>query len=949
MKNKDEIKKLISDAKIREAINVLLEVVDSKCYDEVIGQSSRFSKLEKEILESTITRQDEVIEHNKIVKVLLEIIEKCNDGLDSKEKISLEDLRKLKESQLQYFLEQEGIRATIQLLKKLLDSSSEKLAELKRIESEIVKNDSKYSFAVSGSQEKNPRTKFENWNQTKEYLHNRISVIISEVGVNDITSSNNWEKIYLETLALGQFDGGKNYMTDVYGLFTPADEIIPPDELKEEKKDIFKRLLHRAQDALAVKDYSTAYRCCEKIRDNIEPKSAQLYEYMLLIFAKKEGVEKIIKEALEYKEEKEDSLVRHLILYSGRYYQFERDKPSPTGEDNIQEVINSLSRSLKNEYSEITGDYLFSEGKINDIELNGRLKIIRTIEVTFNLRYAIPKAPPMSFLNIIYNELSGGGKFDWLEITDYDESGWLLQDKRLGNEKLHINALTLISEIRIILRDSYKEKSIDILSILSQNLLMSLISRYDEIKKQALEKPFTTSAEKYKLSGMLIKLIKAFQVGFEISGKSKEYLDIPIQELEGGGIFKWAIFDDNGTLRENEICSKFYNFRAMEELARMIKLKEGEVAWGVIRSKVREETYQRLKSETDEAYRKIVQVSRVKELDQDDRKIVQDCLNQWETLYFIKFEEDILRRYLDEIVGDGIFLWIDVCEEGIISNKEATELFFNVSAKINRLFNRLNVTVVNSIKVKIVKNVFYKSILIRYESIAKKDEVERRSILNLMERAISLYKFIFPDGSLLDFVYKELIQENKLQWFDVQNDKIIPFENNLNYDIQLTQLYEEFARLIVGYNKMGNKNLVYDIIEKRFDTVKHAYEREIREFKSQNGVREMEITIQLIRRCYSFFRVYPHDKFIEIPRKELIERVGRIKWSYQFGKIEFPTFTTWVSGIYEVYKKEKHFLETLLAQIKYSNREDILDLLELNKPIQLTEHLREVKNIRSLR
>lgn len=938
MFKKDYIRKLVTQGEWRNATKNLLELIvdfeDSMLTNQILQINARYETLYRSDIQGTISLDEKTLEKNKIDISLFATIDEVFELLNIKNdhnsnRITLDELNNLKDSRLPYFLEQSGIRSTIQLLKNLFESSSSKLTELKILESEISQNDSKYSFTVAENQELESKNKFEEWRKARDKIKEQVELLISQIQEEDITKSGNWENIYLETLGLGNSDESSS--NDIYGLFTPADEITPPKDLNEREKHLFRRLLHRSQDALAVKNYKIAYKCCQEIRDNVEPNSAQLYEYMLLIFAKKEGTENIVREALEGN--KNDALVKHLILYAGRYYQFQKSGAcaSLTGKDNIQEVINGLSNSLRKEYSNIEGDYILVEKDSKEKETQ-RLKVKKAIRVAFDISYAIPEAPPTSFLNIAFNELSGGGKFDWIEIANITDSGWKLIDKKHRKAEVQLNALTTIKEIETLFWEKYKQKSIDTFSILSQNLLSSLNRRYDEIKNNIKENPYTAFIDKSELVAILIRLINAYQIGFELFNKAKEFLTIPIDELEGRGIFKWAIFNSNGDLIENELC-RIHNFQAMEELKHMVNLRDGENIWRSIRTRVREETYKRLEKETEETYKSILRIANIKKMDEEDRKKIIKCLNQWEILYFIKYDEDILNKYLNELVGDRIFLWLDINEEGIISNIASRKLNFRPDFKLARVFGKLNQEKTNDNKKKIASNLLSKDITGNYKTIKRKNEDEREVLLILMERAKNCYKFIFPNRELLVFIYEELIQEVKLQWFDIQDDSIVRFENAYQYDFRLSTLFEDFKELSEAAGLFSEGKLIYAIVEKRYNETAYSYKSDVREFKSQNSIREMETAILIIRKCCSYFKVYPDMKFLEIPKTEFINRDGRIKWSYKFWGREFPTFVTWVGGIYDTYKKDKKKVEALLHRMDLPS-DDTFYLPSLNEQFQ---------------
>lgn len=443
---KKTLEELIASNELRNTLNLLLEIANefptSAYRTSIINIQGDLSGLEKEKNDGLLSDEAFAIRESRIrirtSKIVNEIWLESTKNKNPK----LLEFEELKNDILPIYLEHNGIKATIDLLENLLNDSDIKKA-LGDIQLELSKAYAIYSFTVAKSENSSTKKNFSEWQSIRDSLSQKIDNIIYNLAEAQLVE--NWDNIFVEN-RFGLKKKTERSSGHIYGLFTPADQIIIPENLEENRqKNAFRRLLHKSQDAIAVEDYASAYQSCLEIRNDLEPESAQLYEYLLLVFSKKTQTKNIV---IEFFNGKTDSL-KYLILYAGRYFQFQEDEKcsSPTGKYNVAEIINSLSESLDLMYSYQTGDYILSDPSKKDTE--NRRNIIKTIEIALEIFYSIPSAPPVSFLEIALNELCGGGKFDWLEVKGDKKGGWDLKNRELN---VKIDALTKIKEINSILK-----------------------------------------------------------------------------------------------------------------------------------------------------------------------------------------------------------------------------------------------------------------------------------------------------------------------------------------------------------------------------------------------------------------------------------------------------------------------------------------------------------------
>ena len=154
--------------------------------------------------------------------------------------------------------------------------------------------------------------------------------------------------------------------TETFLFPDSTQNITIPDtkELTDAERQEYKRVLIQCQDDIAIKNYEDAYNHCNKARERIEPESAQLYEYLLLTYIKKEGIDTIIQEKINGDASKIDQVL--LFIQRCKKYQNALPKakcPSKTLEENLEKIANDFAVRLRIEYRKIKSDYvLYTEG-----------------------------------------------------------------------------------------------------------------------------------------------------------------------------------------------------------------------------------------------------------------------------------------------------------------------------------------------------------------------------------------------------------------------------------------------------------------------------------------------------------------------------------------------------------------------------------------------------------
>ena len=196
--------------------------------------------------------------------------------------------------------------------------------------------------------------------------------------------------------------------TETFSFPESTQDIVIPDtkELTDSERQQYKRLLIQCQDDIAIQAYESAYNHCNKAREAIEPESAQLYEYLLLTYIKKEGIEKIVQETIKGNKAKFDQVLL-FIQRCKKYQHSSKPKcPSKTLDTNLKEIAKDIALCLRIEYRRIKSDWVIhTEG----ITFSEEKKTVQNIMVLFERIYIrIHKVE--IFLSEIYFEVCGAGK-----------------------------------------------------------------------------------------------------------------------------------------------------------------------------------------------------------------------------------------------------------------------------------------------------------------------------------------------------------------------------------------------------------------------------------------------------------------------------------------------------------------------------------------------------------
>jgi hypothetical protein len=148
-------------------------------------------------------------------------------------------------------------------------------------------------------------------------------------------------------------------------------------------------------------------------------------------------------------------------------------------------------------------------------------------------------------------------------------------------------------------------------------------------------------------------------------------------------------------------------------------------------------------------------------------------------------------------------------------------------------------------------------------------------MVRLLLESLSGYR-LYPDDVYLDFVYRELTEEIKFRWIDIDikgNACTWPFESDYDFD--------PLAVLELLHQQHPDRYRRYAVRERiaqaRYRDLNEQYLHEISEYPRENRRPEREVAIDIIRRMKAVFRYLPLEIYLELPYRELSGK-GRIRW-----------------------------------------------------------------------
>lgn len=748
-----------------------------------------------------------------------------------------------------------------------------------------------------------------------------------------------WRQIFIRDYY--RFVGDSREDSTVPPFFVPVDDINIPETLNLpvgpreqesleqigllsfEQKNDFRRSLLLAKDAMAVKNYNQAYAYCDHVRTKVDPQSAQLYEYLLITFLQKETAQRTMQEAVQGN----DRLLQYVLLYASRLRDYEREGkcPSSTTNHNLEIAAEGISDAALRLYHALPNDPLRHTGKHAEKVPDNRQHLRVILENTLKVCRLV--YPSEELLEAAVIECCGGGKCHWIERVDVVKQ----QYQFVPNG--HFDLLGEIHELLEMLQEIEAADASKIVkgrALLREDLYFSLLAKRQALETQILEdrkrrRPFTDIRES------VIRFTYSCLFGAEVftdfdqRGHGASFYRLALEYLlpgllvsptpVGGAELNWFTLDAQGNVAPHPDCV-VYHFDVQAIVEKIVRDHAGQAGWLQVQPNIKQSVYLQFVANTQaewEAVKTGLSFNDIRRLDSlDARRRLIACLRNWHTAYLAYPEnsgQDFLDQCIREISGESLMGWLQFDFSGqLITLPESLALGFDARQELRDLLSISTRYTEEDLRRTISEHIFQKQIQRTYEQIKPGDENRRIDCAKLLFGALCAYK-LHQDARFLEFVWRELTEEIKFRWIDIDyNGVAFSFANTAGFDPimvlqELNDTLKSRFRLLEARERIS--------MRRRRDA-ETRYFHEISEYRHENRLPERKAAVEIIRKLKGIYLYFPNAEYLKLAIEELQGR-GRVRWYATFLGV-FPLKENYYENSYFnfEYKFERYELKRLL-------------------------------------
>lgn len=713
-----------------------------------------------------------------------------------------------------------------------------------------------------------------------------------------------WRTLFLDTYK-------KSELHQTTAFFFPNDDIKIPETLNlpaaadgteehtgflsYEQKLEFRRLLLLCQDALAVEKYAAAHHYCEQARTQIDPQSAQLYEYLLVSFIKKEQPVNIVRRLLDGVA----SGYNHVKLYSDRYnqyqYHYPPQCPSETGVHNQEVAVEELASALHSLYSGIEHNAICHTGARDAGEsAAGQSTILKCLDAFTRIFHSL--SPTSIFIDSLLIELVGGGKYNWMERMAVNSQGGI---SFICNSSFDIKGkadeLLAMMEKADTHRSPAKQRE-----MVREDLFWGLLNQCERLAAQYREETRLHHV-KTDLRRSVIRLVQACVAGHFLLVRPGDELEpeksllrlaiellVPQLMKEGGRyelpetiLLDWFTLDANGRLTVVETDFAYRDFDALALLKAIVSEHAGADKWPIIEENMHQVVWQKYLNHTEALYEKVrhgLQFTDFRRLDGlEARKMLIDChRRRWIChLAFPNSEVQLPNRMITELAGDGLMLWFTLTTSGVNNHPDAQFFQFNARQELYALIEHAPQWTEEKVTAAVIRNLYQKQTLPAYALIRAGVEADRPKMAIVLGAMLAAFK-THPLPEYLDAAHKEMMEETKFKWIDIDRyGKLY----NYSTDFDAVALLEQMLEVLpLRYPKFDTYRRIAD---NRWREQLKRYENEISVLRHENRLAERRTVADIIWRLKGVYLFFNDRKYLELPMLELYNQ-GRIRWFNRF-------------------------------------------------------------------
>jgi hypothetical protein len=664
--------------------------------------------------------------------------------------------------------------------------------------------------------------------------------------------------------------------------------------LSYEQKLEYRRLLVLCQDDLNIEKPARAHGHADKVRTQIDPLSAQLYEYLMIAFVQKEGPANIMRRYMEGIK----SDFNTVKLYSDRFelYQngYPQRCPTATGGHNRAAMVEELASGLLQQYQHIPGHAILDTGDYQSRQEVARPQTHLCMDALMALHQSL--VPTTIMLENLILEVIGSGKCHWMQRMEIHNDNWVF----VGNADFDLlgktwEFLVLLDQAENSRPNSQVRNREKQREMLREDLFWALFKACQDLKRRIR----TEQDENYirtDVHASVIRIIRACVLGHHALTQTGDELEEPksllrlalelllpnllaetgVMDIPAEVVLDWFDLDEAGQLTNAAICTA-YDFDAVAVLRKIVLDKTGESGWAIVERNAREEVWKQYAAHTDTIYEGVREALKYDDFrrmnDLEARKRLVTCLRRWEVSRRTYPERGLTfqRKIMDELTGQGLLMWF-IIQPQSIDNQPDTALFeYDPQREVTYQSSLPNAWSDAEVTRTLVGNLYLRQVVAEWDRIPARDESRRKEVAAQLGRMILAFQK-HPVPLYLDLVYRELTEEIKLKWIGVD------FRgkwHNTSDDLDALYVLRQLTELLPGrFSPLDTRRRIADL---RWRDWTDMYYRDISDMRQENRFPERKMCAQVIWGLKGVYQFYPDIKYLELPITELFGR-GRVRW-----------------------------------------------------------------------
>jgi hypothetical protein len=753
------------------------------------------------------------------------------------------------------------------------------------------------------------RLQFADYQVVTSTINERTKAIIHELMDENLMQSA-WRSIFLEMYrtsanreALAFFLSYEEIqIPETLNLPVTTDDIGSAERvglLSYEQKLEYRRSLVLCQDDLKIEKPARAHGHADKVRTQIDPMSAQLYEYLLIAYVKKEGPANVMRRFLEGIR----SDFNVIKLYSDRFELYQNGQPqrcpTPTGRHNRHVLVEELASGLQQQYNALTGTAILDTGERSPEGDDLRKSIHRCLDALFALYQSL--VPTTIFIEAMILEIIGSGKSHWMQRMEIRDEQWQF----VGNADFDL--LGKINELLLLLdksehyrpnstvRPDWKQRE-----MLREDLFTNLYDICWRLHSQIIEEQ-QQNYNRTDRYASVIRIIRACVFGHHALTQEgdrleeeKSLLRLALElllpnllaetqkmDVPESLVMHWFDLDAQGQLTNAAICAE-YDFDAVSILRKIVIDKAGPSAWEIIQKNACQEVWSRYTAHTDALYESVKEALKYDDFrrmnDLEARKRIVECLRRWEVsrqTYATERGQTFQHKIMDELTGQGLLMWFRINPLAIKNHPDALYYGYDPRQALEAQMALPNARTDTEVTRDLIGSLYLHQILPAWEAIKKGDESKRAEVADLMGEILLCFQK-HPVPLYLDLVYNELTEATKLRWIGI--DYSGRWHNIGSHFDAISVLQQLFTQLPGRYDMLGTRRKLADLISR--ELIENYY-RDISEMRYENRLPERKMCANTIWGLKGVYQFYPDIKYLEIPWTELFGE-GRVRWFARF-------------------------------------------------------------------